>query len=99
MYQVNNQIQVDSKEHMLILVERFRQAPERMKEVPGFVSFRLLQAEDGTHLVAETVFRSKEDFIRWTESEHFAQSHGGRKRSDRTQTRNSEIKGFEVLIT
>jgi len=95
MYQVNNRIRVDSRDHMGELVERFRQDPERMKKVPGFVSFRLLQAEDGTHLVAETVFESKEDFIRWTESEHFAQAHGERKEQ---QTRNPATEGFEVLI-
>ncbi|PTX58899.1 heme-degrading monooxygenase HmoA [Melghirimyces profundicolus] len=96
MYQVNNRIRVDSREHMETLVERFRQSPARMEKVPGFVSFRLLKAEDGTHLVAETVFESKEDFIRWTESEHFAQAHGERKRSE--QGRNAATEGFEVLL-
>lgn len=95
MYQVNNRIPVDSQEHLESLVERFRQAPEGMKQVPGFVSFRLLKAEDETHLVAETVFNSKEDFLRWTESEHFARAHGGRKGSDPSQ--NTGVKGFEIL--
>lgn len=97
MYQVNNRIRVDSREHLESLVERFRQAPESMQQVPGFVSFRLLKAEDETHLVAETVFKSKEDFVRWTESEHFAQAHGGQKRSE--QPRNTGAEGFEIVIS
>lgn len=96
MYQVNNRISVDSRERLQSLVERFRRAPESIKQVPGFISFRLLKAEDETYLVAETVFNSKEDFIRWTESEHFTQAHGGRKGSAPSQ--NSGAEGFEILI-
>lgn len=95
MYQVNNRIAVDSEEHYNKLVERFRAAPERMKTVPGFLSFRLLKAEDGTELVVETVFASKEDFIRWTESEHFANAHGGRRSS---ANRNANLDCFEVIM-
>jgi heme-degrading monooxygenase HmoA len=85
MYQVNNRIDVTSKEHLEMLKERFAQAPESMRQVPGFISFRLLEAEDGSHLVAETVFESKEAFEAWTESEHFRRAHGGRSGSGGAQ--------------
>ncbi|PTM53316.1 antibiotic biosynthesis monooxygenase family protein [Desmospora activa] len=94
MYQVNNRIAVDSDEHFNKLVERFHGAPERMKKVPGFVSFRLLKAENGTALVVETVFASKEDFIRWTESEHFTKAHGGRSSANR----DANLDCYEVIL-
>ncbi|MBA4603349.1 antibiotic biosynthesis monooxygenase family protein [Thermoactinomyces mirandus] len=79
MYLVNNRIDLQSSEHFARLKEQFAKAPESMKEVPGFLSFRLLKAEDGSHVVAETVFASKEDFHNWVHSEHFQKAHGGRK--------------------
>ena len=66
--------------------------PQSMKAVPG-LPFRLLKAEDGSHLVAETVFETKQDFINWTQSEHFRKAHGapgGRGPSRRS--------AYEVLI-
>ncbi|MGA9172705.1 MAG: antibiotic biosynthesis monooxygenase [Thermoactinomyces sp.] len=78
MYQVNNRIDITSPEHLQILKERFAKAPQSMARVPGFVSFRLLEAEDGSHVIAETIFASKEDFLAWIESDHFKHAHGGR---------------------
>ncbi|MFC7441642.1 antibiotic biosynthesis monooxygenase family protein [Laceyella putida] len=78
MYQVNNRINITSPEHLAMLRERFGKAPESMKQVPGFLSFRLLEAEDGSHVIAETVFASKEAFRAWVESDHFKRAHGGR---------------------
>lgn len=78
MYQVNNRINITSPEHLAMLRERFGKAPESMKQVPGFLSFRLLEAEDGSHVIAETVFGSRESFRAWVESDHFKRAHGGR---------------------
>ncbi|MGI6127114.1 MAG: antibiotic biosynthesis monooxygenase family protein [Planifilum sp.] len=94
MYLVNNRISVNSEEHLQELVERFQNAPQSMKAVPGFVSFRLLKAEDGSHLVAETVFETKRDFINWTQSEHFRKAHGGR----RPEEGRPNASAYEVLI-
>ncbi|WP_164491577.1 antibiotic biosynthesis monooxygenase family protein [Staphylospora marina] len=78
MYQVNNRIDIRSPEHLAELKERFAKAPESMKQVPGFISFRLLEAEDGSHVIAETVFDSPASFRTWLESDHFRNAHGGR---------------------
>ncbi|TCW35780.1 antibiotic biosynthesis monooxygenase family protein [Laceyella sacchari] len=78
MYQVNNRINITSPDHLAMLRERFSNATESMSRVPGFVSFRLLEAEDGSHILVETVFKSKEDFRAWVESDHFKRAHGGR---------------------
>ncbi len=79
MYLVNNRIDIESPEHFARLKKQFSHAPESMKEVPGFLSFRLLEAEDCSHVVAESVFASKEDFHNWVQSEHFQRAHSGRK--------------------
>lgn len=96
MYQVNNAIPINSEEHERMLVERFQGASQSMKRVPGFVSFRLLKTEDGSHVIAETVFQSKEHFIDWTESEHFRQAHGGR--SESSEPSRANLSAYEVLI-
>jgi heme oxygenase (mycobilin-producing) len=96
MYQVNNKIPIESEDHLRILKERFSGATARMKAVPGFISFRLLKAEDGSHVVAETIFESKEHFIQWTESDHFKQAHGGRGGS--SERRRAHVDAFEILI-
>lgn len=95
MYQVHNRIPLKSEEHLQTLVEQFQSAPTRMKNVPGFHSFRLLKTEDGSHLIAETVFESKEHFVQWTQSEHFAKAHGGRRGSE---DKKPNLESFEILI-
>jgi heme oxygenase (staphylobilin-producing) len=94
MYQVNNRINVESPEHLAMLKERFAKAPESMKQVPGFISFRLLEAEDGSHVVAETVFESPEHFRAWVESEHFRRAHGGRS----GDANRAELAKYHVVI-
>lgn len=94
MYQVNNRIDITSPEHLAMLKERFAQAPESMKKVPGFLSFRLLEAENGSHVIVESIFESKEHFIAWTESEHFKRAHGGRGGDGRRP----ELASYHVVI-
>lgn len=96
MYQVNNRIPVESPEHLAMLKERFSQAPESLKQVPGFVSFRLLEAEDGSHILVETIFESKEYFLQWTESEHFKRAHG--RRSGNEEGRRANLSRYHVVI-
>ncbi|WP_380701170.1 antibiotic biosynthesis monooxygenase family protein [Salinithrix halophila] len=96
MYQVNNRITLRSEEQLDHLRKMFDGAAGRMETVPGFVSFRLLKKEDGSQLVVETVFESKEAYINWTESEHFARAHGGKSGSQ--GERQADLERFEVLI-
>src|SRR5690606_25835645 len=94
LYLVNNRIAVKNEEHLRELKERFQNAPQSMKAVPGFVSFHLLKSEDSSHLVSETVFETKQDFINWTPSEHFRKAHGGR----RAEEGRPDVSAYEVLI-
>jgi heme oxygenase (staphylobilin-producing) len=94
MYQVNNRIEITSPEHLAMLKERFAKAPQSMKKVPGFISFRLLEAEDNSHVIAETVFESKRHFLAWIESDHFKQAHGGRSGNDN----HSQLSCYYVAI-
>jgi len=93
MYLMQNRIEVTSHEHLDTLKQRFAQAPQSMAQVPGFISFRLLEAEDGSHVIAETVFETKEHFLAWLNSEHFQKAHGGR-RSNAKEPKN----GYHVII-
>ncbi|WP_175482511.1 antibiotic biosynthesis monooxygenase family protein [Thermoflavimicrobium dichotomicum] len=95
MYLVQNRLPVESEEQLTRLKERFSKAPESMKQVPGFISFRLLQAEDHSHLIAETVFQSKEDFLNWLESDHFKRAHGGKG----GERKNANINNYMVIIS
>jgi len=52
----------------------------RLKEVPGFVDFKLLrrdrpEEEDVTLYASHAMWQSKEDFMNWTKSDHFRDAH------------------------
>ncbi|MBD1372311.1 antibiotic biosynthesis monooxygenase [Hazenella sp. IB182357] len=95
MYQVNNRIDIQSDEQLAMLKERFQNANESMKKVDGFISFRLLIAEDHSHIIAETIFEKKDNFIAWTESEHFKRAHGGRS----GDAKRANIASYEIAIS
>ena len=94
MYLVNNRIPVTSEEHLNELKERFQNAPQSMKSVPNCIY--LPPAESGGRLPpgGGTVFETKQDFINWTQSEHFRRAHGGR----RAEEGRPDVSAYEVLI-
>lgn len=96
MYVVNNRIDIASPEQLADLKERFSNSKDSMKQVPGFISFRLLEAEDGTHLVAETTFEEKQNFLDWLQSEHFKRAHGGK--SGEESRPNANVSSFFVAV-
>ncbi|WP_159586000.1 antibiotic biosynthesis monooxygenase family protein [Chelativorans xinjiangense] len=60
--------------------EVWKNRDSSLKEMPGFVEFRLLlgpnNAEEGYTLYAShTIWRSHEDFVAWTKSENFRNAH------------------------
>ncbi|MCS1352149.1 antibiotic biosynthesis monooxygenase [Mechercharimyces sp. CAU 1602] len=95
MYQVNNKITIISEEQAQHLRERFMKAPQSMKEVPGFISFRLLRAEDGSHFIVETTFTDKEAFQQWTASDHFQQAHGGKRKQNSSS---DNLAAYDIII-
>jgi heme-degrading monooxygenase HmoA len=56
----------------------WRSRDSRLGELAGFVEFHLLkgaEAEDHTLYSSHTVWNTKEDFVAWTKSEQFRDSH------------------------
>ena len=54
--------------------DRWRERESNLKQVPGFLLFRLLKLSD-THYSSYAEWESEEDFTAWTQSEAFRQSH------------------------
>ncbi len=55
---------------------RWRTRRSHLKEVPGFIKFRLLKLDD-THYSSYAEWESEEVFVDWTKSEAFRQAHSG----------------------
>lgn len=85
----------------------WRSRETRLHEVKGFVSFRLLRGSEGeepggeqyTLFASHTIWRSEEDFVGWTQSEHFRKAHSNAN-APATQARylgHPHFEGFHVL--
>jgi heme-degrading monooxygenase HmoA len=71
-------------------------------EVPGFVEFHLLRgpASDAYHLYSShTIWRSKDDFTAWTQSEAFRRAHAGAGETRPKTIGHPEFEGFDVIQT
>ena len=55
--------------------QRWRERESNLKQVPGFILFRLLKLSD-THYSSYAEWENEEAFTAWTQSEAFRQSHG-----------------------
>ena len=77
MIEVHNKITVSSPEHAQHLEAAFSGTNHRMADIPGFVAFNLLKAQDGSHYIVRVVWESEDAFAAWTASEHFRQAHRG----------------------
>lgn len=61
-------------------IELWRQRDSHLAQVPGFVSFNLLQgasSAEQTLFASHTVWQSREAFEDWTRSEAFRAAHAG----------------------
>lgn len=75
----------------------------RLKEMPGFVEFRMLrgpEAEDHRLYSSHTVWVSKEAFEAWTKSEQFRDAH---KNAGNSKTKDAlmgppSFEGFESFL-
>ncbi|MGI3166470.1 antibiotic biosynthesis monooxygenase family protein [Pseudooceanicola sp. 200-1SW] len=75
----------------------------RLKEMPGFVEFRMLRgpaAEDHRLYSSHTVWDSKEAFEAWTKSEQFRDAH---KNAGNSKTKDAlmgppSFEGFETIL-
>jgi heme-degrading monooxygenase HmoA len=76
---------------MFIAMNKFQVNPERgadfeagwrtrdsyLEGVAGFVQFALLKGDEPGDYISHTVWRSRADFLAWTQSDAFRRAHGG----------------------
>ena len=73
-----------------------------LNKVPGFVEFHLLRGPEGdehTLYASHTVWASKENFIAWTQSEHFRAAHRDAGQNKPLYIGHPEFEGFESVQT
>jgi len=100
---------------MFIAMNRFRIAPgaegafeemwrtrdSRLKDVPGFVSFKLLRgpsAEDHTLFVSHSSWKDRASFEAWTRSEHFRRAHAGARDSKTMYLGPPVFEGYDSVV-
>lgn len=79
----------------------WRTRDRHLDEVPGFVEFHLLKGpedEDHTLFASHTVWRSREDFVNWTKSEHFRMAHRNAGDNKQLYIGHPQFEGFEVVL-
>lgn len=83
----------------------FSHANTNMKELPGFVSFKLIRAEgqpsgvaEGEVLyVAQTIWQDREAYEKWRDSDAFARAHSGPNAGGNSPLKSS-LEVFEVVL-
>lgn len=81
--------------------EVWRTRDRRLAEVPGFVEFRLLQGpqqEDHTLFASHTIWRTEEDFLNWTRSQHFRDAHRNAGDNRLLYLGHPQFEGFDVIM-
>ena len=72
-----------------------------LDEVPGFVEFHLLRGEttdDITLYVSNSVWKSREAFEEWTNSESFRKGHARAGSSQGAVAGHPQFEGYEVVL-
>jgi len=79
----------------------WRERDSYLQEVPGFVSFALLKgAEQEDHVLyaSHSVWRDKQAFDDWTESDHFRKAHAQASAPKGTYLGHPNLELFESVI-
>jgi Uncharacterized enzyme involved in biosynthesis of extracellular polysaccharides len=80
----------------------WRNRESRLKELPGFVEFRMLKGpvgDDHALYSSFTLWQSKADFESWTTSEQFRDSHKNTGNRDRSIFAGPpQFEGFETIL-
>lgn len=82
--------------------EVWKNRDSQLQKVPGFIEFHLLKGpekEDHRLYSSHTVWRSEEDFVNWTRSEHFRTAHRNAGDNSALYLGHPEFEGFEVVQT
>ena len=85
--------------------EIWRTRESYLEEVPGFVSFALLklqprddQTQDHTLYASHSVWRDKQAFDDWTQSDHFRRAHAQASAPKGTYLGHPNLELFESVI-
>ena len=79
----------------------WRERDTYLSEVEGFQSFALLkgpEAEDHVLYASHTVWATKQDFVNWTESEHFRKAHAQASAPKGTYLGHPNLETFEQVL-
>ena len=80
-------------------VEVWRKRDSTLDQVPGFVSFRLLQGARGeseTIFISNSEWVSRQAFSDWTDSEAFTKAHSRARTPEGLVLSHPEFEGYEV---
>ena len=58
--------------------EQWRTRESYLQGVAGFVHFALLRGDEPGDYVSHTIWRSRDDFLAWTQSDAFRMAHSAR---------------------
>ena len=82
-------------------VDVWRNRESLLRNVDGFVEFRLLRGpktEDHTLFASHTIWRDGEAFEAWTKSDHFRRAHANAGDNRALYMGHPQFEGFEVIL-
>jgi heme-degrading monooxygenase HmoA len=81
--------------------EVWRSREGRLKDLPGFVEFRMLkgpEAEDHSLYASHTIWASEEAFRDWTKSEAFREAHKNAGQTKGLYMGPPNFEGFQTVL-
>jgi len=92
---VVNHIQAKDLESYRRIIENFRNRAGLVDKFPGFLGFKLFASEEELKIMVMTIWRDRESFEKWVNSEEFKRGHARARRA----SINAESKGvvYEII--
>jgi heme-degrading monooxygenase HmoA len=78
--------------------EQWRTRESYLQGFDGFVHFALLKGDDPGDYVSHTIWRSREDFIAWTQSDAFRKAHSQRS-AEGVHAGHPRARFYDAVIT
>ena len=82
-------------------IEVWRNRDSQLKEVPGFVEFRMLRGpeqDDHTLFASHTIWQDRDAFEAWTKSEHFRKAHANARSNAGLYLGPPRFEGFATVL-
>ena len=78
--------------------EQWRTRESYLQGFDGFVHFALLKGDEPGDYVSHTIWRSREDFLAWTQSDAFRKAHSARS-ADGVLSGHPRARFYDAVIT